>query len=56
MNFEINTSGYNHEFHMDMNELIIECYDYQDYCVGSIGIVINKEESEKLINILKGLK
>ena len=52
MNFDFKSQGWTHKFKMDRNELIIKCYDYNEYHIGSIRIILNDSEKADLISIL----
>lgn len=56
MNWEFSSQGLNHKFRISQNQLIIECYDFEDYQVGNIKIILNKEEREKLIKKINQMK
>ena len=52
MNWLLDTMGYEYKFLKSSNQLIVECYNYDDVCVGKIKIILNKAEAEKLIKKL----
>ena len=54
--WEFTTEGLFHKFRIRQNQLIVECYDYKDYHVGNIKIIINKKEREKLIKKIGEMK
>ena len=56
MNFDFKSQGWNHVFRMDRNELIIRCYDSNGYRIGNIRLIINVDEKNELIKILKESK
>ena len=56
MNWKFSSQGLNHKFKISSNQLIIECYDYEDYNVGNITIILNEKEREKLIKKIKQMK
>ncbi|BDI54988.1 MAG: hypothetical protein QIT40_gp30 [Lokiarchaeia virus VerdaV4] len=52
MSFNIKTEGHSHKFKKSSNELIIKCYDYNDYHIGNISIILNEKEKKELIKLL----
>ena len=53
MNFDFKSQGWNHEFRIDRNELIIRCYDSKGYRIGNIKIIINEKERKALMKVLE---
>ena len=44
MNFDFKSQGWSHKFRLSSNELIIECYNYDDYHIDNIRLILNTEE------------
>ena len=54
--WEFTSEGLNHTFKISLNQLIIECHDYDDFLVGNIKLILNEEEREKLIKKIGEMK
>ena len=56
MNWEFTSQGLFHKFKASQNQLIVECYDYEGFHVGTIKMIIGEQEREELIETIGKLK